>query len=272
MLHKLVDAYDIAFDPGPLEDCRISVHRAHGIDRVPYLVHTNYELLLLLDGRKKLARMGDSFPPMQFPGEQRFDHWVARGLLHRKEVIDRWDKPIKNWLGHRTVYYALKGEEWRIPAMQLIWDIFGKSGGWNAHFERLEGTLFGYEDWQNDWWISRRLAAGGFGGLPMCCAVTAAGLAWVESAGFRALPPCDATTLDIIPYDDDDEAAPRLRDFLLKQPAGAVLLRFMVNLRSAEEILPLPMTGDRWTIKSDQIPALNRHLRGKVSVALGVAA
>jgi hypothetical protein len=36
------------------------------------------------------------------------------------------------------------------------------SDGWNEHFERLEGMLFGYEDWQNDWWIKSRLERGAF--------------------------------------------------------------------------------------------------------------
>jgi hypothetical protein len=26
--------------------------------------------------------------------------------------------------------------------------------GWNETFERLEGMLYGYEDWQIDWWIA----------------------------------------------------------------------------------------------------------------------
>jgi hypothetical protein len=31
--------------------------------------------------------------------------------------------------------------------------------------------LFGYEDWQNDWWIKTRLDRGAFGGATHCCAV-----------------------------------------------------------------------------------------------------
>jgi hypothetical protein len=29
-------------------------------------------------------------------------------------------------------------------------------GGWNDTLERLEGMLYGYEDWQNDWWADYR--------------------------------------------------------------------------------------------------------------------
>ena len=28
--------------------------------------------------------------------------------------------------------------------------------GWNDTLERLEGMLYGYEDWQNDWWADYR--------------------------------------------------------------------------------------------------------------------
>lgn len=152
-LGKLVAAYAVAFDPSPLENYHVVLRRPHFIDDAPYLIHTNYELLLLLDGRKKLARMGDPFPPTKFMGEERFDHWVERGLLSREEEVELFEKPRKHWLGVRTVYYTLKGEEWRIPAMKLLKNAAARSGGWNVHFERLEGMLFGYEDWQNDWWL-----------------------------------------------------------------------------------------------------------------------
>ena len=86
-------------------------------NRMPYLTHTGYEFPLLLDGLKKLARMLDLYPPMTFKGEDRFEHWVAKGELHREEVNEPFDKPIQSrgqtYLGHRTVYYTPKGEEWR---------------------------------------------------------------------------------------------------------------------------------------------------------------
>jgi hypothetical protein len=100
-----------------------------GADKAPYLIHTGYELPLLLDGRKKLAFMSHYYPPATFEGEDRFDHWVARGVLHREEVVEPFEKPIKGFLGSRTAFYTPKGEEWRIPAHQLIWDAASKSGG-----------------------------------------------------------------------------------------------------------------------------------------------
>ena len=53
---------------------------------------------------------------------------------------------------------------------------------------------------------TRGITGGGFGGLSCCCAVTAAGLAWIEAAGFRALPPIDRPTLTIMMYDWGNEA------------------------------------------------------------------
>src|SRR5450631_3050074 len=145
--------------------------------------------------------MSHAYPPMTFGGEHRFDHWVAEGVLHREEVIEPFDSPGNRYLGHRTVFYTPKGEEWRIRAHKLIWQASARSGGWNEHLERLEGMLFGYEDWQNDWWINHRILGGGFGGARLCCAVGAAGLAWIEAAGFRALPPIDKPALIITDYD-----------------------------------------------------------------------
>jgi hypothetical protein len=72
--------------------------------RAPYLIHTGYELPLLLDGRKKLARMPDLYPPMRFDGEDRFDHWVAEGLLHREEVLEPFDSPVRGHLGDRLLH------------------------------------------------------------------------------------------------------------------------------------------------------------------------
>jgi hypothetical protein len=55
-------------------------------------------------------------------------------------------------LSANTSILALPGEQWRIDAYLLLWKAAEKSG-WNEGFERLEGTLLGYEDWQNDYHI-----------------------------------------------------------------------------------------------------------------------
>jgi hypothetical protein len=201
---------------------------------------------------------------MMFKGEDRFDSWVAKGILHKQVLVEPLDGAIGETRGLRTVYYTAKGEEWRIPAMELLWRASGKAGGWNACFERLEGMLFGYEDWQNDWWIEAGLRRGGFSGAPMCCAVTAAGLAWLEAAGFRALPPCEKPALAVAQYNDDPA---EMRSFLLEDADSLALVCFSVNGRRARELLPLPREGRRWLVPSNRIPELNQLLRHAVVVS-----
>jgi hypothetical protein len=46
----------------------VMLHRWHRLCEVPYLIHIGYELPLLLEGRKKLARLSDTYPPMTFDG------------------------------------------------------------------------------------------------------------------------------------------------------------------------------------------------------------
>ena len=159
----IVSAFD-TFDPRQLRDnadLEIWLSRLPGVIETPYLVHTNYELPLLLDDRKKLARLSYVYPREEaFDGEEAFDRWVANGVLHKEVVDEPFENPIGDLLGARTVYYTPKGEEWRVPALKLINKASGKAGGWNEHFERLEGMLFGCEDWQNDWWIKTVLERG----------------------------------------------------------------------------------------------------------------
>jgi hypothetical protein len=266
-LAAVVAAFNVNFDTGSLETRNpdICVFRMRSTGSIPYLIHGGYELPLLLEGRKKMARMMDHYPPMNFEGEDRFDHWVAQGKLHREEVIEPFDEPMKNCLGLRTVYYTLKGEEWRIPAMKLIREASGHSGGWNEHFERLEGMLFGYEKWENDWWINERLNDGGYGGMALCCSVDAAGLAWMEAAGFRALPPIDTPTLPVIWYWYNRDNADEMRAFMLRTPDSVALVRFVVRARYLTELLG-PPCAEPLEIRSDQIPGLNRELRGSVTI------
>jgi hypothetical protein len=183
-------------------------------------------------------------------------------LLHREEVLDPFDSPVRGYLGTRTVYYTPKGEEWRIPAYKLIWEASGKSGGWNEHFERLEGMLYGYEDWQNDWWIDAWLQRRGFGGPTFCCPVTSAGLAWIEAAGFRALPPVEGPVLMIAIYDVDREA--ELHALMLENPDHAAVVGFKVLGRYVPNIVE--HERDPWRFQAERISDLNRHLRGSVEI------
>jgi hypothetical protein len=263
-LAALAAQFGVGLDRSLLESANlvITLHRWHRIFEAPYLIHTGYELPLLLDGRKKLARMSEVYPPMTFSGEHRFDHWVAEGLLHKEEDIEPFDTPSGKYLGHRTVFYTPKGEEWRIPASRLIREASRKSGGWNEYFERLEGMLFGYEDWQNDWWIDVGLLDVG---PAFCCPVTSAGLTWIEAAGFRALPPVETAALGITWYDVDTKDD--LHASMLENPDHAAVVLFKVkSLRKVEDVMDIRREGP-WHVQAERIGELNRHLRGLVVIA-----
>jgi hypothetical protein len=262
-LAKLVVQFGINFDRSEFTsgDLMIELFRWHPLSAAPYLIHTGYELPLLLDGRKKLARMTHAYPPMTFAGEHRFDHCVAQGLLHREVVIEPFEASAKGYGGTRTVFYTPKGQEWRIPAHNLIWQAVTK--GWNENFERLEGMLFGYEEWQNDWWLDHVSQRGAFGGIVFCCPVTLVGLAWMEAAGFRALPPIDHPALMIASYDPDANADLCAR--LLESPGSAAVVRFNVPGREAMDFIDLKTPGP-WQVRAERIGQLNRHLKGPIVV------
>jgi hypothetical protein len=270
-LAAIVVKFNVGFDPAQLDSKNLDIclFRSRPRDRaLPYLAHTGYELPLQVAGRKKLARMRNEYSPMTFEGEDRFDHWVAEGVLHREEVNEPYDPPYRTfrgqtYLGHRTVYYTPKGEEWRIPAMRLIWHAADKAGGWNEYFERLEGMLFGYEDWQNDWWIKDGMSGRGFGGASFCCAVTPEGLAWIERAGFRALPPIDRPVPTIMLYDRETETD--LYAAMLKDPDSAAVVRFSMFGGDFGKFWELPRGGP-WDLPAGRIAEFNSFLRRSVEI------
>jgi hypothetical protein len=168
--------------------------------------------------------MSHAYPPMTFGGEHRFDHWVAEGVLHREEVIEPFDSPGNRYLGHRTVFYTPKGEEWRIRAHKLIWQASARSGGWNEHLERL---------------------------------------AWMEAAGFRALPAVEDEGLMIASYHAD--AKNDLQARMLESEDSVALVRFNLPGQEAKNFIDLRNHGP-WRVGAERIHELNKHLRGSVAV------
>ncbi len=74
--------FGLRFDP---EGRKTSLYKWTQSREAPYLVHTNYELVLMIEGRKQFARMGgDYYPPDRYEGEDRFDRYAAQGLLHKE--------------------------------------------------------------------------------------------------------------------------------------------------------------------------------------------
>lgn len=135
----------------------------HPLRECPYLNHTGYELPLMLEDRKPLAVFQDAYPLDSFDHSMaRFDPFVASGRFVRRIIDEPWSAPRRIasgaiCAGIRKVYVALPGHEWRIDAYLQIEEAAARSG-WNEINERMQGTLLGYEDWQNDWWIAYQRA------------------------------------------------------------------------------------------------------------------
>jgi hypothetical protein len=126
------------------------------LDGLPYKVHTNRELVLMLRGTKPLATFSDWYPALEVTDiipDRLFDPYVACGKFDKREYIRLLDAPIPSKLGvvrgSRHVLYALPSESWRIDEYIQLWEVAAKSG-WSEELERREGELLGYEDWQND--------------------------------------------------------------------------------------------------------------------------
>jgi hypothetical protein len=235
--------------------------------RIPYLVHGGYELALLLEGRKQLARFLDVYPPDRHFDEDRFDRYVAEGILHKEIVVEPFAEPDRRkdgrvLEGHRSVYYSRKGEEWRIQASKLIWG--NTKCGWNEDFERMEGLLFGYEAWQNDWWIADiRRRRYRFGCLSIYRAISADDLTWIEAAGYRALPPTKDSALAVSSlWDPPDEDAARR----MTESAGADALVHL-NVRAMYFLdLVKGQSGPDHMIPAARIRDLNRNIEGHIEV------
>src|SRR5882757_5077673 len=84
--------FDVPFEPGGRTTC---LYQWTGLREIPYLVHTGYELPLLLEGRKQFARMGGEYPPARHDLEDRFDHYVAQGILHKEVEFEKFAEPIR---------------------------------------------------------------------------------------------------------------------------------------------------------------------------------
>jgi hypothetical protein len=122
--------------------------------KLPYLVHTNRELGLMLRGTKPLAYFMDVVGrelDICIRYWRMFDRHVAVGRLIRREVIEAIPDLPK--LNYRKLFYALPGHEWRVDAMLTL---LNEPGAWSDDHERHFGELLGYEGWQIDYWLTHR--------------------------------------------------------------------------------------------------------------------
>lgn len=120
---------------------------------LPYRIHTNRELGLMLRGEKPLALFSDWYEQKSEVLERYirlFDRQVEADRFVKREFIQHC--PGLGWKCSHVFLYALPKEEWRIDAMIEL--RFSKSN-WNADHERKFGQLLGYEDWQNEYWLEK---------------------------------------------------------------------------------------------------------------------
>jgi hypothetical protein len=257
-LAAIVARFGVAFDPGQRQT-RLYNLAIRG--NLPYLFHSGYELPLLLDGTKKFGFVDHTYPPSRHDDEDSFDHYVAAGILHKEEEIRPFDRPVvrkdgTRLNGARCVYYTQKGEEWRINASRLLWS---SNQPWDATLERLWSMVFGYEEWQTDYWIRHnRERSGAWSGIPIYCSVSKNQLDAIEATAFRAFPSVDTSPL----FFRMSQERPTYDEALkLMAPGSLALVRanvwggFLVNVKKGQ-------TGPVYEIQSTQLPELNQNIVG----------
>jgi len=130
--------------------------------RLSYELHEGRELELMIAGKKPLAmfyeRAGRNSDVALIP-EADFDPYVKAGRFCKDEfeiegaVDPRTDRPVKT----RYVLYALKEEQWRIPAMIMVKQTMRRTKNRpDEGIDRMIGSLLGYTCEQNDEYISTR--------------------------------------------------------------------------------------------------------------------
>ncbi|MFM0047875.1 hypothetical protein PQR05_35365 [Paraburkholderia sediminicola] len=257
------NAFGIEFEHGSRE-AFLYKHTGSGAT-LPYLVHTGFELALMVQGRKPFAFIDfNSAVPTSVRLKTRFDAYVAQGILHsHEEIFDTKKRP-----GHRVgqILYAVKGEEWRIPALEFIRQHINRNGDGVENLERLEGALLGYERWQNDWWIDHLAKSGvTLYGTPLICKIDRAQYDWLVHAGFRALPPFDAPTFTLHSHHWLDDGA--MKQAMQADPCIEAFVQFNVGLRHVMHAADFRTAGP-YDIPTSLIPTINRHLVRSVRVLI----
>ncbi|WP_236872918.1 hypothetical protein [Burkholderia sp. LA-2-3-30-S1-D2] len=260
------DTFAIEFEHGS-RDAIISKYVDTGV-RIPYLVHTGYELALMVQGRKPFGFI--EFNSEWWPSvllKARFDEYVAQGVLHSHEIIvDAPARPGRPARRIGQILYTLKGEEWRIPALEFFRQNVNRRGDGCENMERLEGALLGYEPWQNDWWIDHLARSGsGLYGASSIVKVDRAQFDWLVHAGFRALPPVDTPTFTLYSshWLDEDAMKAAIRD----DPTIEAFVQF--NGGQAQILHAADFrTAGPYEIPATLIPSINRRLWRPVRVLI----
>ena len=135
------------------------------IESLPYELHTNRELEFMLGRGKPLAHFSDAYPSEpdeEIVPELAFGSHVLEGKFVKREFVEPLRGPPPQRHPHvrgvRHVFYAQSAEAWRIDAYIMMLAAAAKAG-WSEGFERLQGSLLGYEEWQTDLHLERLRAS-----------------------------------------------------------------------------------------------------------------
>lgn len=129
--------------------------------QLSYELHDGHELELMISGRKPLAFFyedADTPSVESLIPEDDSDRLVKDGRFCKGEFVvegsldPRTGRPVRT----RYVLYSTKEEQWRIPAMIMVWRTMLRTKKRpDEGLDRLAGSLLGYTDAQNDEYISK---------------------------------------------------------------------------------------------------------------------
>lgn len=118
---------------------------------LPYRTHSRRELILMKSGEKPLSvftKMIPDNPETFLLPKHLFDPLVSSGDLVSRTYCEILETNSR-FSGIEIILYASAREEWRIEAYMLVRSIARKMG-WSEPLTRMEGSLLGYSEWQND--------------------------------------------------------------------------------------------------------------------------
>ena len=107
----------------------------------------------MLAGRKPLAMFyacAHELPWEELVPEDAFRPHVDAGLVSREDIELEATTPAGNAVVLRYVFYAARGQEWRLQLMSVLVRAHYSGGGWNETCERVQGALLGYTDEENE--------------------------------------------------------------------------------------------------------------------------
>jgi len=214
-----------------------------------YEVHTNRELEFMLKGIKPLAWFSDLIfdDHDMWDPDPEFEQQVQSGTFVKHEVRELWEPYTLN--GHHvkgrwTRFYALKDEAWRIPAFMLLKKATAQYP-WSDALERLEGSLLGYTDEQNDEWLAnRRSKHAGWQCVTLYATTTSQALNEIADFGNRAFPKGHLHSMQLFTAESVPVRSTLERAGLLRADSYYKLIRFGVHQHFVRDCLEFsPSTG-----------------------------